>query len=72
VPPNKRPLILQGHELAIWQYDGAMEDSYQSETGTSIVDSKNKVDSLLATINSVSTKRKTESPEQAGKHVSFF
>jgi MutS domain V len=53
-----RPLILQRHELAIWEYDGAIDDSYKTKPATSISDSKRKVASLLATINSVSTEKK--------------
>jgi MutS domain V len=53
-----RPLILQRHELAIWEYDGAIDDSYKTKPATSISDSKRKVASLLATINSVSTQKK--------------
>jgi hypothetical protein len=69
-PMAERPLILQRHELAIWEYDGAIDDSYKSKPVTSISDSKSKVDSLLATINSVSTKQKTESAQKASSYQS--
>ncbi|KAG7346384.1 MutS2 protein [Nitzschia inconspicua] len=65
-PMEERPLIIQRHELAIWEYDGAIDDSYKSKPATSISDSKRKVDLLLATINSVSTSQKTGTVKRGG------
>lgn len=65
-PMEERPLILQRHELAIWEYDGAIDDFYKTKPATSISDSLRKVDTLLATINSVSAKQKKDTVKKGG------
>jgi DNA mismatch repair protein MutS2 len=54
-PPNDamvdRPLIVQRHELAIWDYDSAWEeDTDMTFTATSVPDSKRRLNSLLSTL----------------------
>jgi hypothetical protein len=61
-PMVERPLILQRHELAIWQYDDFIDDSFKTQPATSIPNSKRKIDSLLATINSVAAKQNKPTP----------
>jgi hypothetical protein len=69
-PMLDRPLVLQRHELAIWEYDSVFDDSYRSKPATSISASKQKVNNLLATINSVSTKGKETPKKNTGKFQS--
>ena len=54
-PMEDRPLILQRHELAIWNLDSLddYDDTYKSKPATSISDSKRKVNSLLSTLSSL-------------------
>ncbi len=61
-PMNDRPLILQRQEIAIWDYDSIYDDgTFQSKPATSISNSKQKVNSLLSTLDSVSKKKKANS-----------
>lgn len=63
-PTADRSLILQRHEIAIWNLDSIYDDDiYQSKPATSISDSKRKINSLLSTLNSVSSK-KDKKPEK--------
>ena len=58
-PINDRPLILQRQEIAVWDYDNIYDDtSFQSKPATSISNSKQKVNSLLSTLDSVSKKKR--------------
>lgn len=73
-PMNDRPLILQRQEIAIWDYDSIYDDdSYQSKPAASISNSKQKVNSLLSTLDSVSKKKKASSasPKKKGGGSKF-
>lgn len=56
VPLPSRPLILQRHEIAIWDYGSVFDNgSNTMESATSIPNSKQKINSLLAALKSIST-----------------
>merc|ERR1740130_233676 len=69
-PMADRSLILQRHEIAIWNLDSIYDDDdYQSKPATSISDSKRKVNSLLSTLNSVSSKKESKPKKKPGNSV---
>lgn len=47
-----RPLIVQRHELAIWDYASIWEEAESEMVATSIPDSKRRLSSLLSTLKS--------------------
>lgn len=64
---NGSPLILQRHEIAIWDYGGVYDDrSSTLEPATSIPSSRKKIQSLLSTLNSISTDDKMEFSKGSG------
>ncbi|MGK3749519.1 MAG: dsDNA-specific endonuclease/ATPase MutS2 [Bacillariaceae sp.] len=69
-PMADRSLILQRHEIAIWNLDSIYDDDdYQSKPATSISDSKRKINSLLSTLNSVSSKKESKPKKKLGNSV---
>jgi dsDNA-specific endonuclease/ATPase MutS2 len=70
-PMLDHSLILQRHEIAIWNLDSIYDDDdYQSKPATSISDSKRKVNSLLSTLNSVSSKKESKPKKKPGNFQS--
>jgi len=67
-PMNDRPLILQRQEIAIWDYDSIYDDdTFQPKPATSISNSKQKVNSLLSTLDSVSSQKKKTTKNDTSK-----
>jgi len=61
-PMTDRTLILTRQEIAIWDIDSIYDDdSFKSKPATSIANSKQKVTSLLSTLDSISKKKKNGS-----------
>eukprot|EP00536_Pseudo-nitzschia_multiseries_P015554 jgi/Psemu1/69549/estExt_Genemark1.C_9080019 len=70
-PMADRALILQRQDIAIWYADSIYDDTaYQSKPATSISNSKQRINSLFSTLDSVSKNNNTNkaaSKKQAGK-----
>jgi hypothetical protein len=61
VPLPSSPLILQRHEIAIWDYGSVHDDGSNTlESATSIPNSKQKINSLMTALKSISTKDKVK------------
>jgi dsDNA-specific endonuclease/ATPase MutS2 len=72
-PVAGRALILQRQEIAIWDIDSIYDDNaFESKPATSIANSKQKINSLLATLNSVSKKKSSENSVKKNRGVSSY
>ena len=70
---ERKPLIFQRHELAIWDYDSVWEDdAAMTSSATSVPDSKRKLNSLLSSLNSNSSPTNERTGEKKPKTKKSF
>jgi len=71
-PMMDRTMILQRQEIAIWNMDDIHDYDFSPKVPTSVENSKQRVSSLLSTLDSVSKKKSSKNePKSKGKGKSF-